>query len=330
MEQNPDPRVKVVVRKRDLTGEPIEEDSKTQAVKQEKSGNHAIILRKNVFNDKFMRYQLTDTSEIEILNIDLWNLLKEHLGHYPYHVFRDSPVTLKSPYEPIVFNFDVLSDVAKSPLTDESEAQKVAREDLQRLLDIISLGDSGDEDLDKYFKMRPNYKKPTQQTNQDPETIQFMDLWTVFPPGALIYGTPFQGEEQVFIVKDNIVTWPERSLPAGGRNYQPWELDAWMYDWKDGKFRRVDFKLLFEEFDGHLPLTSLPYYPFELHKDYSGMRKKLIRRGERFRSICTAKEDQRLFNYVGPAISEQKGFSGMKSGSEVSRVCMALRYGSKR
>lgn len=320
----------IVSRRNPDTGEPIEEASNLQTVKPEDQEKLAFILRKNVFDAKYAHYQEANNSEIEFINPDLWDLLKEHLGHYPYHVFRDSPVTLPSPYEPIVFYFDELSAAVLQSNQDEAENKRVARQDLKRLLTVISGGNSGDAKLDKYFKMRPNYKKPTLQNTSEPETIQFADLWTVFPPGTLVYGQPFQNEHQVFVVKDNCVTWPEKNLKrTGGRNYNPWEMDVWTYDWKDSTFRRTDFTLMFEDFDGHLPLTSLPYFPFELHPDHNTVRKQLIERGQRFRSICETKEGQRLFDYGGYAISEQKGFSGMKYDNEVGCYSIMWSLGAK-
>lgn len=44
--------------------------------------------------------------------------------------------------------------------------------------------------------------------------VQFDDLWTVFTPGTLINGTPFQKQDQLFIVQDNLAIWPERSEPS--------------------------------------------------------------------------------------------------------------------
>lgn len=305
-----------MVRRRSTeTGLPIEEDSKLQKSRKEDRKNRAFILRKHVWDDKYRRLGPMNNSEIEIVNPDLWNLLKKRLGHYPYHYFRDSPVTLSSPYEAIVFHFDELKDASQQSKEDESEADRLAREDLARLLNVISGGDSGDPNLDKYFKMRPNYKKPT--IENEPETVQFQDLWTVFAPGTLIYGRPFQNEDQIFVVKDNGGNWPERSpLRTTGGAAEPWKLYAWTYDWKDGNFRRTDFLLQIAEFDGHLPLTSLPYYPFHLHPQYSAIREKLIARGKRFRQICEAK-DGHLFEYDGLVISEHKGFSGMKHDNEV-------------
>ncbi|RYP48745.1 hypothetical protein DL768_005402 [Monosporascus sp. mg162] len=304
-------RVKVVVNRTDPeTGEPIEGDSKLRKSRDKDvdRDRYAFVLRKNIYETKYSPYPLQNSSEIDITSPDLWALLKEHLGHYPYHIFRDSPVTLSSPYEPIVFQFD---DLRKAAKPSEDDKKKQAREDLALLLDTISGGSSGDEKLDKYFKMRSNYKK------QRPETIQFEDLWTVFPPGMLVYGRPFQGEDQVFVVKDNREPWPWRGQSRrGGHELAPWELDAWSYDWKDGSFSRTLFTLVFEHFDGHLPLTSLPFYPFEMHGERDAVYARLVDRGKKFRMICESKEASRLFQYEGRTILEKKGFSGMKYDDE--------------
>ncbi|KAK3329966.1 hypothetical protein B0H66DRAFT_508811 [Apodospora peruviana] len=311
-ESKPEPRIKVVVSKKDPdTGEVVEEDSKppTSKVEPQDNSQYALVLRKYVFEVDYMANPMQSRAEIDITNPNLWNLLKEKLGDYPYHLFRDAPVTLDSPYEPIVFRFDeLLAEAAPTLPQDESETQKQAREDLKLLLETISGGSSGDEKLDKYFKMRHKYK------STKPETIQFEDLWTIFPPGQLVYGRPFQNQHQVFIVKDNRGSWP--SQDRRGRGFASWELDVWSYDWKDGSFCRTDFTLRFEDFDGHLPLISLPYFPFELHPDYEVVRTELVERGKLFRQVCKAKDGSRLFEYRGKAISEKKGLSGMKFDEE--------------
>ncbi|KAK2058630.1 P-loop containing nucleoside triphosphate hydrolase protein [Colletotrichum caudatum] len=308
-EQEPISRVKVVIIRRDPdTGEPIEEEKKVKKSKDEEFDREkfAFILRKNIYENKFSPYQTPNGSEIDIVSANLWNLLKKYLGHFPYHIFREDPVTLSSPYDHIVYQYDDL--LAEAEKAEEDEENMQARKDLKLLLDTIRTS-SGDEKLDKYFKMRPNYKKQT------PNTIQFEDMWTVFPPGMLVYGKPFQGEDQVFVVKDNQMFWPWRDPSM--REPLPWKLDAWSYDWKDGSFSRTLFTLEFEQFDGHLPLTSLPFYPFDLCKEKEKVREKLIERGQKFRNICNARNDSRLFNYQGLSILETKGFSGMKQDQEM-------------
>lgn len=305
----------MVVHKADPeTGERIEEDSKVPDSKEKADDRdkYAFVMHKNVY-DKVSLQDFENESEIEIISLDLWNLLKQHLGHFPNHLFRGPPVLLYSPYEQIVFQYDDLRNEAGKDSGDDEQLRQ-ARSDLGRLLDIISGGSSGDERLDKYFKIRDSYKQPSTAN------IQFEDLWTFFPPGTLIYGRPFQNEHQVFVVKDNHRPWPSRSNRGGGaRELAPWKLDAWSYDWVEGTFQRTLFTLTIDFFDGQLPLTSLDFYPFELHKEYDVVRKQLIKRGRRFYEICSADQASRLFEYEGNTILEKKGFSGLRPDEEVSR-----------
>ncbi|KAI0965835.1 hypothetical protein F4678DRAFT_451394 [Xylaria arbuscula] len=291
-------RVKVIVSKRGPDGEPTESDGELKTINQVDDGAHAFVLKRIVYDKDSSR---SNDSEISITSPGLWELLKTHLRWYPYHIFSESPVTLYSPYEPIIFGWDQLQK-ATSEEGEDGEAQD--RSDLSLLLETISGGSSGDEKLDKYFKMRKNYK------SQQQETIQFDDLWTIFAPGTLIYGKPFQNQEQVFVVKDNRMAWPRRVNNSG--DYPSWSLLAWSYDWKDKSFGRTSLVLTFEHFDGHQPLTTLPYYPFELHENYESVRGKLIERGKTFQKYCNSTDASRMFDYKGDAISEKKGFSGMR------------------
>ena len=73
-----------------------------------------------------------------------------------------------------------------------------ARLDLGLLLDTLSSG-SGDQKLDKYLKVRESSKE---------QKMTFESLWTIFPPGTLVYGKVFQGQDQIFIVQGNVRPWP--------------------------------------------------------------------------------------------------------------------------
>jgi hypothetical protein len=286
------------------TGEPIVKDSKLPKPNEDvDKDKYAFILRKSVYQNKSQLLQEERSSEIDVKNLGLWDLLKRHLRHYLYHIFQDVPVTLESPFEPLVIYFDELKEVATAAVEGEDAASRLAREDLKLLLDTISGGSSGDAKLDKYFKMRDGYKRQT------PETIQFEDLWTVFRPGMLVYGKPFQDEDQVFIVKDTRLVWPVGDDSHTGKSYQPWELEAWSYDWSGQSFRRTLFTLRFEEFEGHRPLTSLPFFPLDVHSRRDEICANLIQRGKKFRAVCEATKGQRLFEYDSNAILERKGFT---------------------
>ncbi|KAI2642294.1 hypothetical protein GGS21DRAFT_501824 [Xylaria nigripes] len=304
--ESPTSRVKVILSKRDQDGQPIESDVKAPAMKDYSA--YAFVLKKIMFDNVppgFDKSEL-NRSEINVVSQELWDLLKKHLRWYPYHIFSDSRVTLYSPYKPIIFHWDELLKVASQHKEDDNDSDKQAKNDLKLLLDTISGGSSGDDNLDKFFQMRDNYK--SQQSNR--ETVQFRDLWTIFPPGTLIYGKPFPNEDQVFVVKDSNTTWPMRKEES--KKYYPWTLVAWSYDRKKGSFGKCAFILSIEFFDGHQPLTSLPFFPFEKHEDYELIRSKLVHRGKTFQEVFNTKDDSRMFEYKGDAIVEMKGFAGMK------------------
>ncbi|KAK7981177.1 hypothetical protein PG989_013634 [Apiospora arundinis] len=288
-------RAKIITSTQTQDGDHIEKTEEELSKKQDKGPQeHAFTLKKLASRGY---------SEIDISNPDLWELLKEHLGWFPNHIFRGSAVTLYSPFQPFIFEWKALWEAAlKDP---EGDKDKQAREDLALLLQTISNGHSGDVNLDRYFKAMPSYMTP------GAETVQFQDLWTVFPPGTLIYGTPFQNEDQLFVVKENKGAWPRRDPRRSTLEYTPWRLEAWSYDWNDGSFGRTSFMLSFDPFDGYLPLTSLDYYPFKLHLKHDSVWEKLVSRGKVFRELCKAKRGLRLFQYDGDAVMEKKGFSGL-------------------
>lgn len=157
----------------------------------------AFILRKNIYDNIGVVERKENNSEIEIVSLQLWELLKENLSHYPYHIFQGAvPAVFYSPFEIFVFYYNDLQEAAnKTPTSDED---KQARQDLSKMLKIVSDGASGDVNLDKYFKTQTSPTKPSLEDEMKPKTVQFTNLWTIFPPGTLIYGKPFQNEDQIF------------------------------------------------------------------------------------------------------------------------------------
>lgn len=265
---------------------------------------HAFILRK-VIADEDPREE--NESEIEIISENLWNLLKQLLGHWPGHTFDGAPVVLFSPFEPIVFYWDELQKAAEKETPDANEKQ--ARGDLKLLLDTISNA-SGDAKLDKYFK--------TRKSNMDQRIVTYEALWTIFPPGTIIYGRFFQGEDQVLLVYENYRLWPRYAHDG------EWSLVAWTYDWDGKMFKRSPVKLSIENFDGHKAISSLTFFPLRLHENSEGVEKMLIERGRKFRNYCTTKNADRMFDYGGQAIFEQRGFSGAQDDDD--RVCQKQHF----
>ena len=258
--------------------------------------SHAFLLRKNVDGNDGE----DNDGELEIVSRDLWNLLKQLLRHYPYHTFQGDPVTIHSPYEAIILNWDKLENAAGERSADEKDNQ--ARLDLGLLLDTISSG-SGDPKLDKYFKIR--------ESNKEQRSVTFESLWTLFSPGVLVYGKPFLGQDQIFIVQDNLRAWP-----LTRRKDSKWALQCWTYDW-DGKiFKRMALRLEIEDFNGNRPITSLPFYPIDYHQQPETLKKRLVERGAKYRKFCTAKQGSRMFDYKGDVVFGKKGFSGITGGDD--------------
>ncbi|OAG41850.1 hypothetical protein AYO21_03853 [Fonsecaea monophora] len=297
----PKSRARIVINRTDLSTHerkdfPAEDQSTTPDESTDNS--HAFTLRKIVGDSE------DDEGEIDIVDPNLWELLKGLLSHYPYHTFRGSPSTINSPYEALILNWDKLEQASKEE--GGTDAEKQARSDLKLLLDTIT-SSSGDAKLDKYFKTRDSHRQQN--------CVTFDNLWTVFSPGSLVYGRPFQGQDQVFIVEDNFGAWPYFSDSAR-RDQAIWTLLAWTYDWNGNMFKRSLLRLDFEYFDGTKPITSLPYYPFDLHEQQDTVRQNLIKQGVQFRSFCTATQGSRLFDYRGDALLIKKGFSGVQADDD--------------
>ena len=267
----------------------------------------AFILRKNV--DANSREE--NDGELEIVSRDLWSLLKTILSHYPYHIFQGDPVTINSPYEGLILNWAKLEKAANESSTEEKDDQ--ARKDLKLLLDTISSG-SGDQKLDKYFKIRDSHKEQ--------KLVTFETLWTLFAPGTLVYGKPFLGEDQVFIVYDNLNPWP-----INGRKTSTWTLQCWTYDWNGKTFKRLALRLDIESFEGTRPISSLPFYPLDYHQELEVLKKRLCERGAKYKRFCTAEEGSRMFDYRGDVVFGKRGFPGVTGGDDkVSLLSFYNRY----
>ena len=231
---------------------------------------------------------------------ELLSLLRRLIAHYNSHIWDDG--ILDEPFEPLVLNWDLLSEEVKREDGDEDEKQ--TREDLKILMNIIATN-SGDERLNSYFE--------TREANRQSGTITYDTLWTIFPPGELVYSRPFLNLDQLFLVQDYVYIWPI-SGPRRKKS-SSWTLICWSYEWDGTVFERKAFELDIDPFIGSLAINALPVYPVKYYHDKEGrtweesLKKKLLDRGRRFREICTTKRGSRTFNYTGVALSRGKGLS---------------------
>ncbi|KAF1354036.1 P-loop containing nucleoside triphosphate hydrolase protein [Delphinella strobiligena] len=156
--------------------------------------------------------------------------------------------------------------------------------------------------LDKYFRTREASPRGT--------VVTFDTLWIAFPPGVLVYGKPFADKHQLFISAGE-EGWPHQD--AKERRFY-----CWIYDWNGTEFLRRTLYVTIEKFEGQKPLTSLLFYPFELHKDCKTIESILVERGKKFRDLCMAKQGNRMFDYRGDAIAGKRGFTGIRNQNDKS------------
>lgn len=209
--------------------------------------------------------------------------------------FTQTPGTIEAPFAPLVRFWDRLDSVC-----DDVKYPEADRKDLKLLLATLSTA-SGDPKLDKYLSNRKNY--------QSARAISFEALWTIFYPGQLVVGKPFQGQEQVFVVAN-----------PGPADWSPshFTIFCWAYDWDGDHFKRQPYQVQIKKFADTKAINSLILYPLELHKDSQNLREMLEKRGRKFRFYCTAKLGSQMFDYNHDAIFINKGISLDDEDDQVS------------
>jgi hypothetical protein len=298
-----------------------------------------------------------DHTEALIVDGELQNLLKLKLSHDPrLHFSSDDSkedLTIVSPFEPILHiwaeleklveaeldspewseiktRFEGMGKVShtglgSSQLVDMNDKLCKAKKDLTTLLDHIR----ATQEVSSYFSSGFD----TVKTNC---AIQFEYLWTLFPPGELVYGTIFMKQPQIFIVKESISyieyeKTNDRDRDISKRAQRYWYLDCWSYDWDGKKYNRVPITLKFDNFQGSRKINTLSYYPLKYRDDAEDpentkLKEQLIKRGKLFTEYCSRKPGKQMFDYDGDAISHGSGFQRLRNPEQkVSRSDNTIR-----
>jgi hypothetical protein len=287
-------------------------------------------------------------SEVRIEREELRALLLVELAHDPdFHWNIDDTITLTSPFEPLIHNWALLTELASS--NEDSDVLKSLKSRIAKIgprTELIAQ-DSFSSALvvlaknDNLAKARADLATLLAQIPHTPElngyfaglemqeknrSVQFEFLWTIFPPGELVYASVFMKKPQVFIVKEDGGDTTEQS-DSGRNEKRVWHLICWSYDWSGRTFNRVPVRFRFEEFQGLRAINTLPCYPLKFHEDEKtssgnkdSLRKMLVRRGKRFRELCTKAPGKQMFEYVGDAISHGSGFQRLRGQSDVWEI----------
>jgi hypothetical protein len=220
--------------------------------------------------------------------------------------------TFEPKFDTLVWDWDKLEAAAGEKNEKDSKEEKVAREDLELLLEQIK----SSSELYPYFEQRDLWAECVE--------IPYDFLWTLFPPGELVCSQVIFEHPQAFIARE----YQYLSLPAkngGEKNF--FELTCWSYDWNGETFSRVSGVVKIERYTGAKAINTLKFYPIKYHVDKNGhpavdqLRATLKTRGQKFRAFCTAPKGSQLFYCDGPVLSKQAGFSDMDtSNSYVSQL----------
>lgn len=295
-------------------------------------------------------------SDFTIEAPELKALLCIVLAHYPnLHFFPPSydssweevgrePITFESPFLPLIHNWDRLKIFA-SLESDLNEKHPVVAELESRIqksgprTDLVEL--EVENQVLRYLYKNDNLQKAREQLKTMVEllalvpncrkclvsleaqtktrSIQFEYLWTIFPPGEIVYSTVLMDDPQLFIVKqcDNEPRMDEyeeetiRSRTAIPKN-KTWDMHAWMYDWDGTSFHRIPVRFRFDQFPGSRAISTLHCHPLKFHETGDSTSeetlKMLLKRGKRFKELCVKDKGHQMFDYHGDALSHGAGF----------------------
>lgn len=247
------------------------------------------------------------------------------LAYHPWmrHIKHDSDLCFASPFEELVHSWDQIQDV----ISDDTERQ--INKDLRDKIREVSVRPQRqtcdayrgltllDNESDLQTAIR-DLKVVTSLVERTPELQTFFKsgrdtarnkyqiawdlLWTVFPPGELVFAQTYMEHPQIFIVH---VADSADKLESRKRNV--WRLDCWAYDWNGTNFRRVWAEFEFPKFKDEDQITNLPCYPLKYHPKADEIREDLRKRGEKFCNFSSLK-GSRVFSYTGSALSRGEGF----------------------
>ncbi|KAF3015628.1 hypothetical protein E8E14_011058 [Neopestalotiopsis sp. 37M] len=261
---------------------------------QSQKGQQAFVLRK--FEGISISRSLS--AELTITNPHLGTLLQSVIKSYTLHPLRQGMLNVISPFCALVHNWDALE--AETSKEGSTEEDQTARSDLHLLL--LQLREwSGDDSLDSYMKMRSDLVSA--------DSITFEALWTIFPPGTLVYSKKFLGQDQLFVVMESQPKSTKLPNDAYDRTETPpWKMICLTYDWNGKRFDRYLMTFTIHHFDETKPIAALPVYPWKYVPNKKEMKEKLLTRGNKFRKFCVASSGSHMFKYQGQALVDKRGF----------------------
>ncbi|PYI10656.1 P-loop containing nucleoside triphosphate hydrolase protein [Aspergillus sclerotiicarbonarius CBS 121057] len=206
-------------------------------------------------------------------------------------------------FDILVWDWEKLEEAASA---GDAESPNVDAADLQLLLERVR----STSELESYFQKRDQWAKNAE--------IPFEYLWTLFPPGEMVYSHVVFDCPQVFIAREYTY---EDYRARNGTDKSYFSLTCWSYDWNGETFNRVSATLNIDKYTGAKAINTLKLYPLKNYVDRNGnpsvdeLRDSLRKRGEKFRDFCVARKGSQLFYCDGPIISKETGYDLVPNNS---------------
>lgn len=292
----------------------VYEDTETSKFVQDQDGDSAEKNGKAQSGALFRRVMDEDNpkkmshEEIEITSPALRRLfLKTCLTRAPPgddNNVEKTSISVKSPFVDFIWFWDSL-DVACHASENDTHEEARAREDLKQVMGLIRKST-----VEPYFKVRDTFLAKSTSP-----AMPYEYLWTIFPPGTVVYAKSFLDDWQMFEVRSCSAPSFEYSIydsksPAKytEKNFR---ITCAAFDWDGSKFNvfEYDFQVKRDPKKSELTINALEVFPTEYYRDDTGdrddqkLRDELLVRGKKFWRLCNIESDDAQCSYQGAVLT---------------------------
>jgi hypothetical protein len=223
----------------------------------------------------------------------LRELLADVIGKYPGSPIDADEVEIAEPYHSLFYYREQLEAEGLKRFAEDSES----REQLQLLLNWIKT----------HFELDIAAHKRC--TTQEHKAIAYDRLWTLFPPGTIVYSN-FLSQNRAFRVVSNYYETSETSPSLN--------ISTDFVDFNGEKLGTRRLELSIPKYQGTQTLSEIGILPIDLLDDASDVREELLNRGRRFESYV----GQHFLKYDGIAIKKvQSGYARFTVSGRVMIDC---------
>ena len=182
-----------------------------------------------------------------------------------------------------------LEELEKTPVFDEVSASR-QDESLMSLSELTATIN----DLRCLTRFMDEILIPAQiRLRENPNQVQFSELWYIFPPGSLVVVEDKNIPQKVWKVVQRTGGRRYLSRPCHNREgefidkFSPFSLDCYYLDYDGVRYISSYRRYWINPFDGTQPISSLPLYPFDVvTRERPSYRDELLARGRQFME-CT-------------------------------------------